>query len=309
MRPRLPLAGRSAAARKRSGTKALLGLTSYLWILPAVAFVVAIVYYSVGYTVVVSTLDWDGISPERTSVGFDNYVRVFHDPIFWLAMKHMLIFSVTIVLQIVLGALAAVLLHSRVRLAAVYKTLLFVPVIIAPAVMAPIFRQMFDADGQLNQLLRNIGLGALAHPWLADPATALYVLMAITVWQWTGFSFLLYYASLGQLDPHVLEAARIDGAGNWRIVFNIIVPLSRGTTLTLLILGVIGTLRTFDIPYLISGGGPARTTEFLSTYLYEQGISNSHAGYGAALTVVLMALALMLTIPQVRRYREAGAGS
>lgn len=312
-----PGTGDGAGTSKSTITKAVAGRRlrrprlhdggRYLWILPAVILVAGVVYYSVGYTVWLSTLNWDGVSPNPASVGLQNYVQVFKDPVFWLAMKHMVIFAATIPIELALGCFAAILLHSRVRASTIYKVVLFVPVVIAPAVMAPIFRQLFDVNGQFNHLLEAVGLGGLAHAWLADPHTALYVLIAINVWEWTGFSFLLYFASLGQIDPAILEAARLDGAGNWRLIRSIIVPLSRATTLTLLILGVIGTLRTFDIPYLITGGGPAQSTQFLTTYLYQEGVTNFHAGYGAALTVVLMALAILLTIPQVRRYRKVGA--
>ena len=102
------------------------------------------------------------------------------------------------------------------RLAVVYKVILFIPVVLAPAIMAPVFRHIFAPDGQFNWLLEHIGLGSLAQPWIGQESTALPVIMAITVWQWTGLTFVLYYAAMSQIDQSVLEAARIDGAGNIR---------------------------------------------------------------------------------------------
>lgn len=289
-----------ARPRRRPRSRSLSG---YLYLLPAAVLVIGIVYFAIAYTVRVSALDWDGISPDQQSVGRGNYVQILHDPIFWSALGHMAIFAVAIIVQMVLGLVFALILHSRVRVKALYKVLLFVPVVLAPAVMAPVFRQILDADGLVNQLFRGAGLDALAHPWLADPDTALYALIAINIWQWTGFSFILYFAGLTQVDPSLLEAARMDGAGNWRVIRSMIIPLTRGTSATLIVLGIIGVTKTFDIPYLVTGGGPARSTEFLATYLYQQGITNFHAGYGAALTVVLMALALLLAGWQIRRFR------
>ena len=280
--------------------------SNYLYVLPAMVMVLGIVYFAIGYTLRVSLLDWDGISPEQRSVGWANYSHVLRDPIFWSAIWHMTVYSLAILIQMALGLLFAILLHSNLKAKSFYKVLLFIPVVLAPAVMAPVFRQILDADGQLNGVLHAIGLDTLAHPWLADPGTALYALIAINVWQWTGFSFILYFAGLTQVDASLLEAARIDGAGNWRIVRSLLVPLTKGTSVTLLVLGVIGTVKTFDIPYLVTGGGPARSTEFLATYLYQQGITNFHAGYGAALTSVLMAVALLLAGWQIRRLRAGG---
>jgi raffinose/stachyose/melibiose transport system permease protein len=278
-------------------------LTGYLYVAPAVLLVVGIVYFAVGYTLRMSVLDWDGLSPDPVGVGLGNYARLLEDPVFWRSLGHMAMFALAVLVQMALGLGFAILLHSGVRAKTLYKVLLFLPVVLAPAVMAPVFRQIFDADGQLNTVLRAVGLDALAHPWLADPSTALYALIAVNIWQWTGFSFVLYYAGLTQVDASLIEAARIDGAGNWRVIYSLLIPLTRGTTVTLAILGVIGTIKTFDIPYLVTGGGPARSTEVLATYLYQQGITDFHVGYGAALTVVLMVMSLILTVSQVRRFQ------
>jgi raffinose/stachyose/melibiose transport system permease protein len=297
-----PLTGRVGSARL-TGPPRRRPSSGYLYLLPAVVMVVGIVYFAIAYTLRVSTLDWDGISPDQRGVGLENYTRILRDQIFWSAIWHMTLFAIAILVQMALGLIFAVLLHSRVQFKTFYKVLLFLPVVLAPAVMAPVFRQILDADGQVNQLLNAVGAGGLAHPWLADPDTALYALIAINVWQWTGFSFILYFAGLTQIDASLIEAARMDGASNWRIVRSMLIPLTKGTSATLIILGIIGVTKTFDIPYLVTGGGPARSTEFLATYLYQQGITNFHAGYGAALTVVLMAVALLLAGWQIRRFR------
>jgi ABC-type sugar transport system permease subunit len=247
-------------------------------------------------------LDWDGTSPEPESVGLRNYDQLLHDPVFWGAVRHTVVFLVvTFVVQTVLGFIFAALLHSNIRLGTVYKVIVFVPVVLAPATMAPVFRRMFAADGPFNGLLDAIGLDAVSQPWLAQESTALPVLMAITVWQWTGVTFVLYYAAMSQVDQEVLEAARIDGAGNVRTLVSIVWPQVRGTTGALATLSVIGALKTFDIPYLVTIGGPNYATEFLGTYIYRKTIPQSHVGYGAALSMILLVLALVMAlILQVR---------
>jgi raffinose/stachyose/melibiose transport system permease protein len=267
------------------------------WILPALVLSVGLIYYGIGYTAYISTLNWDGLSPGPEHVGTKNYTRIFSDPVFWDAVRHTVVFFiVTFVLQTILGLAFAVLLHSKIRLAAIYKVIVFIPVVLAPAIMAPVFRHMFAPDGELNALLTHVGLGSLAQPWIGQTSTALPVIMFITIWEWTGVTFVLYFAAMTQVDPSILEAARMDGAGNWRTLRSIIWPELRGTTVALAILGAIGALKTFDVPYLVTIGGPNYATEFLGTYIYRQTIPLSHVGYGAALSVILLVVALVMAL-------------
>lgn len=292
--------------RKRDGRPS--GLP---WILPAFVFVVGLIYFCIIETGYISTLDWDGTSPTPTSVGGANYAAIMQDPIFWKAIWNTAVFFVvTFTVQTAIGFVFAALLHSKVRLGAVYKVLVFTPVVLAPATMAPVFRQMFAADGQLNWALDHIGLGFLSQPWLAQSTTSMPVIMFITVWQFTGLTFVLYYAAMGQIDPETLEAARTDGASNLRVLRSIVWPGVRGTTVALAMLGVIGALKTFDVPYLVTIGGPNYSTEFLGTYIYRISIPSAHVGYGAALSILLLILALLgAIIVATRANRKDGESS
>jgi ABC-type sugar transport system permease subunit len=293
---------KSAPAARGGRRRRRLQPQGLAWILPALVLCVGLIYYCIWYTAVISTWDWDGIDPNPDRIGARNYVRIFADPIFWRTIRHTVVFFVvTFVVQTVLGLVFAVLLHSKVKLAVVYKVIIFIPVVLAPAIMAPVFRRMYAPDGQFNWLLEHVGLGSLTQPWLGQESTALPVIMAVTVWQWTGLTFVLYFAAMGQIDQSIIEAARIDGAGNFRTLVNIIWPGVRGTTLAMAILSAIGALKTFDIPYLITVGGPNYATEFLGTYIYRKTIPQSHVGYGAALSIILLVLALVMAlILQVR---------
>lgn len=268
------------------------------WILPALVLGVGFIYYCIGYTGYMSTLNWDGASPNPESVGLDNYVRIFtSDPVFWKAVWHTVVFFVvTFVLQTALGVIFAVMMHSKIKLGILYKVIVFVPVVLAPAIMAPVFRQMFSINGQFNWLLEHVGLGALVQPWIGQESTALPVIMVITIWEWTGLTFVLYYAAMSQIDQSMLEAARIDGAGNIRTLVSIIWPSLRGTTVALAILSAIGALKTFDIPWLVTIAGPNNATQFLGTYIYQMTIQLAHVGYGAALSIILLVVALVIAI-------------
>jgi len=290
--PSGPVARPRVRRRRRFG--------NYLFVIPALILMAALVYYSLGYTVVLSAFDTNGVSARREFVGFDNYLRAFTDSGFLLSLRNVAIFFLLIPVQLLVGFGFAVVLQSRIRFATVYKVIIFLPVVLAPAVMAPVFVEMFSPGGTVSELLHLVGLGALSHAWLADPATAVWVLALIQVWSGTGFCFVIYLASLTQIEPSVLEAGRMDGAGNLRLLWSIVLPMVRAATVTLVVLCTIGTIKVFDIPQIITQGGPANSTQFLATYIYQQTVQNYAAGYGAAITVMLVIACLGLAIAQLR---------
>ncbi len=301
----LPGGPGSRVPRRRHRRSTRARITPWLYILPALILVVGIIYVGIGYTGWVSTLDWNGIDDAPRSVGAQNFLDIAVDPVFWVSLGHVAVFgAVTIIVQMLLGLTMAVLLSGNaVRGKAVYSVIMFVPVVLAPAAIATAFREILNTDGQFNQALRLLGLGEASTAWLADPRFALLAICAINIWQWTGFSFLLYQAAISQLDQNTFDAAAIDGAGFWRTLRHILIPQLSGTHATLALTGCIGALKTFDVVYLTTGGGPGRSTEFLTTYIYSQIVERYHAGYSAALSVVLLVLALLLTAVQLRVYR------
>jgi raffinose/stachyose/melibiose transport system permease protein len=295
---------RRHAGRSADGARPI----NYVWLLPAFVISVAVIYFCVGYTAWISLQDWDGISPDPMFIAFKNYARMFSDPVFWDSLQHTVIFFVVaFVAQAALGFVFAVLLHSKVRLAVVYKIIVFVPVVIAPATMAPIFRVMYTPTGQFNDLLGAIGLGFLKQAWLGQESTALAIILSIAVWSGTGISFILYYAAIGQLDPEMIEAARLDGAGNVRILWSVIWPNLRGTTVAIAMLTAIGSLKLFDIPQLVTAGGPNYATEFLGTLIYRQSVPLNAVGYASALSMMLLVLAVAAAIILRATGRERGA--
>lgn len=275
------------------------------WILPAFVFVVGLIYYSIFYTFKLSTLDWNGLDPIQASVGMSNYDKALSDWIFWKAIKNTAVFfAITFLIQNLLGFLFAAILHSNVKLATLHKCLIFIPTILAPATMAPVFRLLFSPQGMLQDLFDALHLG-ITVDWLSKPDSALFILMIVTIWQFTGMSFILYYAAMSQIDKEMLEASHLDGAGKLRMLRSIVLPNCKSTTISLAMLGIIGSLKTFDVPYLITTGGPNHATEFLGTYIFRQGIRQSHLGYAAALSVMLLILAICGAI-LVNRMNKGG---
>ena len=277
-----------------------------LYILPSFIFITIFFFYPIGYIFGISFFDWNGVSQNKSFVGLENYKNFFVDPIARKALGNQILWGViTISSQMFLGLSMAILLRSKVRFKIVYKIIFFFPNIISIAVVAYVFNRIYDNNfGELNYFLEMIKLNILTHPWLGDPDTALYCLMVANIWQWTGFSFLLYHAGLTQINEDLYESARIDGANIFNIVRNIVIPLLKPTHFALLILGVIGTLKTFDIIYLTTRGGPARSTEFLSTYVFQKGIIEFKASYASTIALMIVLIALALTIIQVKAYKR-----
>jgi raffinose/stachyose/melibiose transport system permease protein len=292
-----------AARRSRAWTRSW---TNYLYLVPLFLLTVGLLYYAIAYTVYTSLLDWNGISRTRPFAGLDNFAAILRDPVFYRALRNTAIFGVlAISIQMAVGLTMAILLKSNVRWKAAYKVIFFLPVVLAPAVVAYVFRHLYEAnDGELNRLLEAVGAGGLTRAWLADPDTALFAVTVVNIWQWTSFSFVLYFAGLSLINDDLYEAARLDGANFLQLVLHITVPLLRFTHISLVVLGAIGALKTFDIIFLTTGGGPGRSTEFLSTYIFERAIQEFDASYSAALSVVLIVIAVTVTAVQLRILRD-----
>ena len=203
----------------------------------------------------------------------------------------------------ILGLGLAVLVRTRAAGTALLRTVLFIPVVLSGAVVATSFRELLTPDGSFNQMLRLLGWENASHPWLADPGSALFVIAAINIWQYSGYSFVIYDAALGQIDQSIIEAARIDGASTLSLLALIIFPLLRGSHLILIVLGFIGSLKTFELIFLTTRGGPGTATEFISTYVFRTAIIQFDAAYSATLSISLVVVALVFATIQVRLSR------
>lgn len=276
-------------------------LRNSLWALPAVILVVGVIHAGIAFNIFSSLFDWSGVGAPTDFIGAKNYQTLSQDPIFWRSLRNTLLFAlVTVSVQLVLGLGLAILVRTKVRLAGLLRTMIFVPVVLAPAIVATSFRSLLTPDGAINKLIQGLGFTDFSQPWLADPKTAFGAIMLINVWQYTGYSFLIYDAAIGQVDAAIFESAQIDGASTWQVTRLILAPLLRGSHLVLIILGFVSSLKMFDLVYLTTGGGPGTTTQVLTGYIYRQVIAQFHAGYGAALSVVLVAIAFVFSTIQVR---------
>ena len=233
---------RAERARRRGA-----GAGAYLYVLPALALISVTALYSIAANVVYSTWDWNGISDSHVGVSLRNYADLVHDRVFWKAIANTLVFGVaTVSLQMVLGFSLAVLVRTRTRGRGVLRTLLFVPVVISPAIIATSFRVLLTPDGAFNQLLRGLGMTGFDHGWLTDPKTALATIIAINVWQYTGYSFVIYEAAISHIEPSISEGARLGGLGALGMSTRIVAPLVYGSQRVLVVLGLSSALATCE---------------------------------------------------------------
>jgi raffinose/stachyose/melibiose transport system permease protein len=281
--------------------KKTVNLVPYFYIAPIVVLSLVVIYYCIGFTVVSSFTDWDGMSSTMSFIGLKNYTKLFNDRTFYIALRNNLVFFAgTIFTQAALGLFLAVLLKQKMRGSNLFKAVFFLPISMAPTIIAAIFRIILNPTfGDLNTFLRSMHLEFLAKAWLGDPKYALLSIIVVNIFQWMGFSMIMYYASLMALPDDVYEAAYVDGAGFWKTLFFITVPMLKSTTNVLIILGIVGSLKTFDIVMLLTKGGPGRSTAFLNTYLYENALNNFKGGYAASIGVMILIIAFIMSILQM----------
>jgi len=280
----------------------------YLFVLPVTLLAGVLIYYAIGFTAWASLTDWNGLT-EMNFIGLGNYVELYRDPLFWTALRNTLMFLVaTIAIQAGLGLLIAVIAKERLRGSNFFKAIFFLPIAMAPAIIATVFKYMLEANyGSVNEALRGLGIieQSTVIQWLGADLGVWSIIM-INVFQWMGFSMMIYYAALMSIPQDLYEAAEIDGAGWWRRLRSITIPSLRGTTSVLVILGIVGALKTFDIVWLTTGGGPGGSTHFLSTLLYEER-SNRQAGYSSAIGMVILVIAFVLAMVQIRLANRDGS--
>lgn len=255
-----------------------------------------------------SLFDWNGLSRTMDFVGVGNYAQLATDARFWLALSHNVIWAVlATMLPLGLGLLLAMLLRSRPPGFTLFRTVFFVPQVLAPVVVAILFSWIYDPTfGILGRMFKAVGLGFLAQPWVADPATALYALIAVAVWVETGFAFIIFLAALQEVDADLLDSAKVDGANAWASFRHVTVPqIANSVTLVGVSLLIAG-FNAFDYVWVMTKGGPAYGTELTSTYLYEVAFRNTDVGYGAAIATFSTAITLLISVIVVRfREREA----
>lgn len=248
---------------------------------------------------------WDGMTPPQF-IGLANFREMASDEVFRGALLNTVIWLVLFGgLSVVGGFGMALLLQRERRGIAFYRAALFTPVVFSLVVTALVWRVFYQPDGIADEILHAVGLEQLIRPWLADPQTALYAVILPALWRQIGYIMVLYLAGLKAIDPALHEAARTDGANTWQRLWHVTIPQLRGVNAVVLSIIVIDSLRSFDIVWALTRGGPYHSSELLSTYMYSTAFQSLRLGYGSALAVVIFILALAVILGYlVRAFRE-----
>lgn len=272
-------------------------LTAYLFILPVLLLYLVFVLRPTLQTFWLAFYEWNGIAVDRTWVGLANFERLLHDPIFWQALRHSLIWTVIVVtFNLVVGLVAAALLASNIRGRLIFRLGYFLPVVQASIVTAMIWRWIYAPTGVLNSGLEALGLGFLARGWLGDFTVVLPALAIASSWMTFGLSVVILLAGMQSIDPTLYDAARVDGAGAGRMFLDITIPSLRNTITIVILLALVDAFKVFDIIWATTEGGPIRATEVLSTYLFKEGFQQNQYGYGSAIAVALAVIILVSSI-------------
>ena len=256
----------------------------YLYVAPATALLALIFAYPIVKVIDFSTRLIRGSTGPR--VGTLNYRLVFEDPTFRDAAKHSALLLLAVPVLLFISVVVSVLLYERMRGWKLYRSILFIPYILAVPIVGIVASYLFSLNGVVNSILRGMGLDGLALDWLGSERLALWTVMAVIIWREVGFGIILFLARLLSMSEEPLEAARIDGASWWNRLRYVILPELRGTIEFYVVV--------FAYVYTLTSGGPGTSTTILELYIYNQGLRNSLPGMASAVAVLLLGATTIL---------------
>jgi ABC-type sugar transport system permease subunit len=271
-------------------------LTPYLYLAPMLALLLVVFGYPLVAVFDFSTRRIRGAT--GPFIGLENYASILRDDIFQAAIRHnaqlLLLVPIMTLLSLVLG----VLLYERVAGWKLYRTLFFLPYILAVPVVGLIFSNMFQLNGVVNQLLRSLGLGFLALDWIGSAGLALWTVMFVIVWRESGFGIILFLARLLSLNEELFDAAKIDGAGWWQRLWYVTIPQLKSVIEFYVVVSVITMLAwVFSYVYTMTKGGPGNATQIMELYIYNFAFRNALPGVASAVAVILFLATLALILP------------
>ncbi len=230
-------------------------------------------------------------------VGFQNYLQIVRDDLFWTSLSNTLTFvSVAVLIEFLIGLGLALYIynHQELRGLRIFRSLFLLPIVMMPIIVGLVWRMMYHPTfGVMSYLAKSIfGIDVL---WLQNPSTALFSIIIVDVWQWTPFVFLVFFSSIQTIPIHTIEAAKIDGASMRNIIWHVILPAARYAMIVILLLRVVDSFRLFDWIYLMTSGGPGASTEVLSFTVFKWGFTQFNIGKGAALSFIMLIIIVIVS--------------
>jgi len=265
-----------------------------LYILPALALIMGLVYIPIFFTGYYGLTQWNGIGDPKF-LGMANYAELVGDRMFWSSAWHSFLLALFSGLSLILYLAVAMILASHIKGANMFRKIYLIPMLLSSVAIAQLWLKVYHpTNGILNSLLVSLGVD-LPPAWLADPSIVLYALFVPIIWQYAGFYILIYYAGLKNIPTSIEEAAKIDGANSWQIALRIKLPLVGEVVKVTIVLAVVGSLKYFDLIYIMTDGGPNGASEVMASYMYHTAFRTYDFGYGSAIGFFLLVISLVAT--------------
>ena len=278
-----------------------------LFLAPAIFFLVIFLLYPLVSSFQLSLLDWNGLGSGERFVGLDNWVRLAHDTLFWKALgNNLLLAFFSVLIQLPIALVLAVVLDEASKGSRALKILYFLPLLMSSVALGVLFKNIYDPNfGPINAFLSAVHLDGLVRDWLGDPKYALASVIVVICWQNIPFYMVLFLAGLSSFPRELGEAARLDGASEKTIFWRIKLPHLQGTIRTGAMLAIVGSLRYFDLIFIMTDGGPEGASELMATYMFRTVFSSFQLGYGstvASAMFIIVTIVASLTMRVTRRY-------
>lgn len=283
-------------------------LAAYLFLIPALVLLTLFTFYPVTLGIILSFFKYNIISPPEF-VGLGNYIQLFKDPKFVIAMKNSIVYLLVVPCIQIASIALAILVNQNIRGVSLFRALYYVPVITSIVIVAIIWRWILGDNGMLNSILKLFTGGGEGIHWLTNPATALVSVMFVTFWKGIGYYMVIYLAGLSAIPPELEEASRIDGANKWQTIWHVILPLLKPSIALSSIISSIAALKVFGEIFVMTEGGPLFSTTTMVYYIYEEAFTKLHLGYASAIGVVLALAIGIFSYLNVRFFREGGLES
>ncbi|GAK40218.1 sugar ABC transporter permease protein [Paenibacillus sp. TCA20] len=265
-----------------------------LYVLPALLLILTLVYIPIILTGYYGLHEWNGIGAMKF-IGFDNYANLLQDKTFWDSAWHSLLLAIFSGLSLLIYLAVAMVVAGRIKGANLFRKIYLVPMLLSSVAIAQLWLRMYHpTNGVINSFLTSIGIDN-PPAWLAEPSLVLIALFIPILWQYAGFYILIYYSALKNIPTSLEEAAKIDGATGIQIALRIKLPLIMEVIKVTIVLSLVGSLKYFDLIYVMTGGGPNGSSEVMASYMYSEAFKSYDFGYGSAIGFFLLIICLVVT--------------
>jgi len=282
-------------------------IAATIFLLPALLVIVVYIVYPIIYSFISSTMNWRGMGGGRTFIGLENWSNLIRDEHFWKAFQNNIkIMFLSLLFQVPFAMALATFLDITEKKGSLFKVVWFIPYLLSSVVIGVLFKYALDANyGIIASVSKLMGGGAV--DLLGNPKIALYTVIGVVCWQYIPFYMVLYLAAYGTIPVELYEAASIDGAARGQYFWRVSLPLLRPTVVAGMTLSIIGSLKYFDLVFVMTGGGPGLATELMATYMYKNSFVRFNLGYGATVAsgmFILITLVALVTITVLNRKTE-----